>query len=210
MVGPPLVAEDKRTTTASADFSHAHPTTLPPRWSGSSGQTGRSPRVSFASFTRSAPDLPAPPTEWLLGLPVRCRVTRRRWPCIRFLFVASELGHRLSSDSASRRTPLPSLAVRATPARRGLAPPEAKHTWHTTRYKPTDCSPWASRQNLVAFSESRYFPSSCNRAAPWYSSALPSRFFPFERPPCPQPPYATAFSCWPRRWRCSSTSTAIA
>src|SRR5262249_18523721 len=35
-------------------------------------------------------------------------------------------GHRLSSDSASRRTPLPSLAVRAIPARGGLAPPESK------------------------------------------------------------------------------------
>src|SRR5262249_34911453 len=100
--------------------------------SGSPGRTERPPRVSSASFTRSSPDLPASPAEWLLGIPVGCRVTRRRWPCIRFLFVESELGHRLSSDSASRRTPLPSLAVRAITARRGLAPPEAEHTWHTS------------------------------------------------------------------------------
>jgi len=31
MVGPPLVAEDERTTTASADFSQVLPTTLTPQ-----------------------------------------------------------------------------------------------------------------------------------------------------------------------------------
>ena len=42
-------------------------------------------------------------------------------------------GHRLPSDSASRRTPLPSLAVRAITARRGLAPPETQHAWRTKK-----------------------------------------------------------------------------
>lgn len=42
-------------------------------------------RSGFAGFTLVA-------YEWLSGIPVYRRVTQRRWPCIRFLFVESELG----------------------------------------------------------------------------------------------------------------------
>jgi len=88
----PRVNEDERTTTASADFSRSIPRRCRRGGPGSSEQNERPPRVSCVSFARASPDLPSSPTEWLSGVPVHCRVTRRRWPYIRFLFVESELG----------------------------------------------------------------------------------------------------------------------
>ncbi len=55
-------------------------------------------------------------------------------------------GHRLSSDSASRRTPLPSLAVRAITARRGLAPPETQHTC-AQKKPPAGVSRWPGEKH---------------------------------------------------------------
>src|SRR5215831_6316953 len=57
------------------------------------------------------------------GVPVPCRVTPPRRPCIRFLFVGSEFGLRLPPHPASRRRSCLRLVVPITKAHRGLPPP---------------------------------------------------------------------------------------
>ncbi len=73
-----------------------------------------------------------------LGFAVPCPLNPPRRPHIRFLFVGSlfvgsRLGLRLPSDSASRRTPLPRLAVPLTTPRGGLPPSQSQHAWHTRK-----------------------------------------------------------------------------
>ena len=73
-------------------------------------------------FHRVMPDLPLHSSGLLLGFSVQRRVTLMQRPCIRFLFVTTLLCHRLPSDSTSRWTPLPRLAVPILTARKGLSP----------------------------------------------------------------------------------------
>jgi hypothetical protein len=62
---------------------------------------------------------------WLLGFPVRRRVTPPHRPCIRFLFVSSEVCLKASSPPHLAVTQLPSANGSGHTARRGLSPPRS-------------------------------------------------------------------------------------
>ena len=62
---------------------------------------------------------------WLLGFPVRRRVTPPHRPCIRLLFVNSEVCLKASSPPQLAVTQLPSANGSGHTARRGLSPPRS-------------------------------------------------------------------------------------
>src|SRR6516164_4070445 len=108
---------------------------------------------------------------------------------------------RLPSDSASRRTPLPSLAVPVITARRGLAPP--KNTTCLAHQSTVDLSR-SERPTVLAL------PVNRSRTSHWYpvklvrTRILGSREAPG---PCRAPPWRTAHTT-PRQFGpCSWQST---
>ena len=96
-------------------------------------------------FRKIMPNLPGRSPGRLWGVPSGCRVTPNVRPCIGFLFVMTLFCLQLPSDSTSRWTPLPQLAVPISTARRGLDSDDFSsnshllencHAWHTTRASP--------------------------------------------------------------------------
>jgi hypothetical protein len=108
-------------TMASADFSSCLP------WPCSLGSpivrhNWRSPRVRRNPFPRFPPDLPpSHPSGYRASLSI-VRLPCDRRPCIRFLFVGSEICLRLPPDLASRQRPCLQLTVPTTTACSGLSP----------------------------------------------------------------------------------------
>ena len=101
-----------RTITASADFSFG----VDGRCRPSARITPRPKEISQGKtliLHSVAVDSPARVSAWLLGIPVRCRVTPPHRPSIRFLFVNSELCFRLPPHLASRRRSCLPLSVPA-------------------------------------------------------------------------------------------------